>query len=533
MDPLIAALLNPKAYPHPTGSIALKETHISWVFLTGPFAYKIKKPVSLGFVDFSDPNQRRHFCQEELRLNQRLAPEIYLDVVDIHGPVTQAHVLGEGPVIEAAVRMHQFGQDGLLSKALGAGQVSGEQLERFAERLAIFHGDGAMASPDGPYGTPEAVLAPALANLEVLRKLHPELSSLARLQEWTLQEGLRLEASFTKRLGQGRVREGHGDLHLDNLVVYQGEVLGFDCLEFSPSLRWIDVLSDVAFLAMDLEQQGEPVFAGRVLNRWLSTCGDYGSLDLWRWYVTYRALVRAKVLALRLEQLPDGRSPEKQVLEEQLSSYLHQALASSGEQRAGGLILTHGVSCSGKSQLASLLCQRHGWIHLRSDVERRRLFGLWGTSFLPPRTGDRYNPSVTQELYGSLLPGAAEEILKAGFTAVVDATFLKQNQRRALLSMASRLTVPVLILDCPVELDVARQRMKEREKVGIDPSEADTSVLERQWKEKEPLGPEEQMLQVVATTLKAVEAELHRRLPEAFKTTRQPLLPGCSHGLPG
>ncbi|MFM9072123.1 MAG: AAA family ATPase [Cyanobium sp.] len=527
MDPLISALLDPRAYPHPTSTVSLRETHISWVLLTGPFAYKIKKPVSLGFVDFSSAERRRHFCQEELRLNQRLAPEIYLDLVEIHGPAERATLRGEGPVIEVAVRMRQFEEEGLLSRALGTGLVSGEQLERFAKRLALFHGTAAVADPQGPFGTPEAVVAPALANLEVLRGLRPGLASLAGLQEWTHTQGLRLEASFAQRLAQGLVREGHGDLHLNNLVVHQGEVLGFDCLEFSPSLRWIDVVGDVAFLAMDLQQRGEPVLAGRVLNHWLSACGDYGSLDLWGWYLTYRALVRAKVLALRLAQLGGGRAGEGKALEEQLSSYIQQALATSAPPQPGNLILTHGVTGSGKSHIASQLCRRHGWIHLRSDVERRRLFGDWGTSFHPPRNGDRYDPSVTRELYASLLPGAAKQILGAGLTAVVDATFLKRDQRRALLTLATRLNAPVAILDCPVELGEARHRIKARQEQGSDPSEADQDVLEQQWRNNEPLQGPELLLQVVATTLEGSEALLRSRLPGAFKTTPPPHPQGC------
>jgi aminoglycoside phosphotransferase family enzyme/predicted kinase len=522
MDPLIAALLHPRAYPHPTGPINVRETHISWVLLSGPFAYKIKKPVSLGFVDFSRADQRRHFCEEELRLNKRLAPEIYLDLVDIHGPAEEASLLGSGPVIEVAVRMHQFAEENLLSRALGTDRVSGKQLERFAERLALFHGDGEVASPEGPFGTPQAVRAPALANLEVLRRIDPEEPTLANLQEWTLAEGSRLEGSFAQRLAQGRVREGHGDLHLDNLVVHQGQVLGFDCLEFNPSLRWIDVLSDVAFLAMDLQQRGETVLAGRVLNRWLITCGDYGALNLWAWYRTYRALVRAKVLALRMGQLSAGDAQQRATLNGQLWGYIHQAQGSRSDSGPGALILTHGVSGSGKSQLALQLCERHGWIHLRSDVERRRLFGFWGTALHPPRDGDCYSPAVTRELYDRLLPQAAEQILKAGITVVVDATFLKRAQRKTFLSLAERLRAPAVILDCPVSLEVAKDRIARRSLQRTDPSEADASVLIAQWSLREPLDQEEQELMVEGSNLNRVEEALQQRLQGCFRTTPPP-----------
>ena len=515
MKPMIASLLRPEAYPHPTGTIALLETHISWVLLSGPYAYKIKKPVSLGFVDFSTLERRRHFCQEELRLNQRLAADLYLDLVEIHGPPERAHLGGSGPVIEVAVRMRRFDQAGLLPEALATGAVTGDQLEAYAERLALFHDAAAVAPLGGPYGTPEAVIAPAVANLEVLERLHPELGA-STLARWTEREADRLQPLFADRLAKGRVREGHGDLHLGNLVLHQGGVVGFDCLEFNPALRWIDALSDVAFLAMDLEQRLEPVLAGRLLNRWLSTSGDYAGLATWRWYVTYRALVRAKVLALRLEQLSAADAPDRQALASQLRSYCALAHRVSGRTRPGPLLLTRGVSGSGKSHRARALCQRHGWIHLRSDVERRRLFGRWGTALEPLRQGEAYAPSLTAELYDTLLPNAAEAVMQAGLPVIVDATFLKRQQRRVFIDLAERQQAPWLILDCPVTLEVARQRLAERQQKGMDPSEADEEVLLVQWAALEPLTAAETARAAGGIGLEDTEERLRSRLPDLF-----------------
>lgn len=519
MEPVIVALQDPAAYPHPTGAITLVETHISWVLLTGPYAYKIKKPVNLGFVDFTTLQQRRYFCQEELRLNQRLAPELYLDLVEIHGPASRASLKGWGPVIEVAVRMRQFDQAGLLPQALQANAVTGEQLDRFAERLAAFHGAAAVAPPGGAFGSAEAVVAPALANLEVLQRLRPALGALTSLGNWTHSEAHRLEAVFSKRLIQGRVREGHGDLHLGNLVVHQGEVLGFDCLEFNAALRWIDVLSDVAFLAMDLHQHDQPVLAGRVLNHWLIACGDYSSLATWPWYLTYRALVRAKVLALRSDQLGE-EAPGARALERPLASYLRQAETSSAHSGPGALLLTHGVTASGKSHLASALCRRHGWIHVRSDVERRRLFGRWGTSLEPVRQGDAYTPAVTTELYETVLPSATESVLQAGFTAVVDATFLKRSQRQVFIELARRLRAPMVIMDFPVTQEVARTRLKLREQEGTDPSEADDKILRQQWENQDTLEEGVAIVQVNDRSVEDVEALLRIHVPAALRTTR-------------
>jgi hypothetical protein len=178
--------------------------------LTGSYAYKVKKPVNLGFVDFSSLQKRRYFCQEELRLNQRLAPDLYLELVEIHGPAEQANVVGSGTVIDVAVRMRQFDQRELLPQALDAGAVSGDQFELFAEKLATFQSRAAVAPPEGSFGTPEAVVAPALANLEVLSRLH-KLGRDDRLHGWTIEEARRLDSFFARRLVQNRVREGHGD----------------------------------------------------------------------------------------------------------------------------------------------------------------------------------------------------------------------------------------------------------------------------------------------------------------------------------
>lgn len=416
--------------------------------------------------------------------------------------------------------MHQFDQDNLLLRALAAGTLTGELVEDFGERLAAFHEAAEVAPPDGGYGTPEAVVAPALANLEVLERLQPDQQDLPALRQWTHLEAQRLQAVFAQRLSRGRVREGHGDLHLGNLVLHQGAVVGFDCLEFNPALRWIDVLSDLAFLAMDLQQCGQVSWANRVLNRWLIATGDYESLATWRWYLTYRALVRAKVLALRLEQLAGSDSEQQGALAMQLARYLQQAHRSSSSCGDAALLLTHGVSGSGKSHMASQICNVHGWIHLRSDVERRRLFGRWGTPVAPLRQGEAYSPAITAELYGQILPAAAEAVIEAGLTVVVDATFLKREQREVFIKLADRCQVPWVILVCKVPLEVARERIHKRRAQHQDPSEADEAVLMRQWQEIEPLNAEEQSNQIVCSDLDTVCQLLAEKRSTLVRTTR-------------
>jgi len=493
MEPLITALLQPEAYDHPVEEVQLLETHISWILLTGTYAYKIKKPVDLGFVDFSTLERRRHFCQEELRLNRRLAPDLYLDLRTIHGPVQRAHLGGVGPPIELAVQMRQFRQRDLLPAVLRRGLPLASLLalvEDLAGRLAAFHAGAAIAPADSAFGTAARVRQPALANLAVLERfLGAQDRRLPPLRQWCEAEALRLEPLFERRRQAGRVREGHGDLHLGNLVLHHDQIVVFDCLEFSPSLRWIDVSSDLAFLAMDLCRHRHSLLAASLLNHWLAANGDYGALVSWRWYLAYRALVRAKVTALRLEQQADAAEPQTRGRVD-LAAYLHLA-ASVQRWRQPLILITHGVSGSGKSHWSRLLAQRLGWLHIRSDVERLRLFGRWGEPCGPPLQGDPYAPEVSAMLYRQRLSDGCAAALEAGFSVICDATFLKRWQRLHFRSLAERLGVSLAILPCPCTPEQARRRINLRRRWGGDPSEADAAVLEAQLAGLEPLEADE------------------------------------------
>jgi len=491
MESLVRSLLDPAAYDHPVEAVQLLETHISWVFLTGAYAYKVKKPVNLGFVDFSSAERRRLCCQEEVRLNRRLAPELYLGVVPIHGPPERASLGGPGPVIEMAVQMRQFRQEDLLPQALARAAVTPAQLEGLAQDLARFHATAAIAPSGSPWGTPELVLEPALANLDALAacgRLPPDHRTL---REWTLAEHRRLLPQLIARRREGHIRECHGDLHLGNMALQGERITVFDGLEFSEALRWIDPISDLAFLLMDLRQRGQGAWALRLLNGWLEAGGDHGALALLPCYLTYRALVRAKVTALRLDQ-PDLPAGEAGRLEQDLASYLATARRAMAPPR-GAVLITHGVSGSGKSHAAAGLRQQ-GWIQLRSDLERLRLFGRWGAcpAADPSLGSDPYAPAVSALLYGTLLSRAVTAALAAGLAVVVDATFLKRDQREAYRALAAAAAAGFGILSFPVSREEAMARITLRRERGGDPSEADGAVLARQFEAQEPLSSAEQ-----------------------------------------
>jgi len=521
MEPLITGLLRPEAYAHPVGGIELLETHISWVLLTGSYAYKIKKPVNLGFVDFSTPERRLHFCREELRLNRRLAPELYLGLCPIHGPAAAASFQGDGPIIETAVQMRQFRHDDLLPAVLERQELAAQALEDLFEQLAgslaHFHAAAAVAPAQEPFGTATQVRAPAIANLEVLDRVlgtDPRLSSLRR---WSEEQAQRLAPWFEARRGDGWIRECHGDLHLGNMALWQRRILVFDCLEFSPPLRWIDLTSDLAFLVMDLRQRQRSELAALVLNRWLELTGDYAGLRAWRWYVVYRALVRAKVAALRLQQAdltPSQYSAQQAVIE----SYLTLAQATTAPA-APVLLITHGVSGSGKSHRARQLARQLGWLHLRSDVERKRLFGLWGLPAREPRNGDLYAAEVSEQLFGEHLPRCTEAVLEAGLSLIVDATFLRRHHRQRFAELAEHCGARFLILDCRCPPELALRRLSGRQSAGLDPSDADRAVLEQQRKERDPLDDSE-----LASTLVAAASDDGdlKRLIDALNTRTAP-----------
>ncbi|MEK6591682.1 MAG: AAA family ATPase [Pseudomonadota bacterium] len=468
------------------------ETHISWVILTGQYAYKIKKPVNLGFLDFSTLDKRRFCCQEELRLNRRFAPQLYLDVVNITGTIERPAVDGDGSAIEYAVKMRQFCQNELASRLLAAGKLTPQQLGQFAAALSAFHAGALPAGPADGFGTPKSVLELALQNftqLFSLPGLRADASALESLHGWTVQEHNMQQTMFEERVKAGAVRECHGDLHLGNIVSISGALIPFDCIEFNPALRWNDVMSEAAFLIMDLHDRGHPELAWLFLNTYLEHTGDYAGLSLLRFYLVYRAMVRAKVHGIRAHQ-PQLKGADRLRLLEACRKYLVLAAAFSRPARPV-LVIAHGLSGSGKSRITEELTQRFGAVRIRSDVERKRRHGLApearGSSSI---AAGMYSDRATRELYGRLAE-LARNTLDAGHTTIIDATFLKGWQRDLLRDLAKSVAVPFLIADITAAESVLRMRIEQRALNGRDASDAGVTVLEHQLATRDPLTAEE------------------------------------------
>lgn len=493
----------PQAFPHPAADVQCIETHISWVLLAGDHAYKFKKPIRLDFLDYSTLALRRAACDEELRINRRTAPGLYLDVVAITGTASAPRVGGaggKGPVLDWAVHMRRFDQAALFGRLIEQGRLQPAHIDRLARQVARFHAAAGVAPVDGVFGQPDRVRAVVRQSIEPLRgqigdaDLAETLDAVAR---WSQAQGEALAPLFAQRLADGRVRECHGDLHLGNLVLEGGEPQLFDAIEFNPAFRWIDVLSEVAFLVMDLQARGRADLAWRFLNAWLEQTGDYAGLRVLPYYLVYRAMVRARVAALRLGQLA-GQA--RRAAEQELALYLRLA-GQFTRPRERWLWLASGVSGSGKSSQSQGLIEARGVVRLRADVERKRLFGLRPEEASAGVAPGMYTAEATRRTY-ERLAALARQVLEAGLPVLVDATLLRRAQRDAFRALAQALGLPCLILAFEAPEAVLRERVRQRAQAGHDASEADLAVLQAQLASREPLDAAE-WAQAVAVDTRA------------------------------
>jgi len=521
----------------PLAGTPLFETHLSWVLLADGCAYKLKKALDLGFADFTTRALRLRYCTEELRINRRLAPALYLDVVAVTGTVDAPRLGGDGPVLDHAVRMRAFDPALQWDRLAERGAITDAMIDALAESVAAFHMRLRAATDRADpralrYGSAAHVHRIAQDNFDVLRSLLRDAGApeaLATLEALARREAHRhatLAADIDARAAVGFVCECHGDLHLGNIAQVDERPTVFDAIEFNEGFRWSDVLCEVAFLVMDLRHRGLDGQSARFLNGWLALTGDYAGLRLLPGYLEYRALVRAKVAGIRAAQLRAPRtdaqvgSPRhvddparadtathadtatcvdtathadtaacvadaaRAAAEAQCRDYLALAtrLAAPAHPR---LVLMHGLSGSGKTRAAGLLAQAIGAIHLRSDVERKRLHGLRADDHGGAH-GPMYGPAAGAATYDRLAV-LARGILEAGFDAIVDATFLARAQRAGFVALARALAVPVAIVDLRASPHTLRARVAERLAHGRDASDADLDVLERQFERDEPV----------------------------------------------
>lgn len=478
---LIAALQNPALFPHPVEQFQVIETHISWVLLTGTYAYKMKKPVNFGFLDFTSLSARQHFCEQELMLNQRLTEGLYLEVLPITGSTEAPELNGGGVAIEYVLKMRQFPQDGLLSTLQAKGELTTAHIDDMARQIAEFHLKSPKVPMENPLGSADSVMAPVTQNFEQILPFLSDKSDLIQLEAleaWANTSFERLKPLMNQRKLDGFVRECHGDIHLGNATLIDGKVVIFDCIEFNEPFRMTDVYADVGFLAMDLEDRGLKSLSRRFVSQYLELTGDYAGLQLLNFYKAYRALVRAKVALFSLNA--DADQVQRAATLRQYRNYANLAESYSAIP-SNFLAITHGVSAVGKSQVAMRLVEALGAIRLRSDVERKRAFS---------GHQDLYSADVSAATY-LRLNELASVVLRAGLPVVIDATYLKLAQRQAAAQIAEAMGVPFLIIDCAAPKAVIEGWLAQRQAQNLDPSDATMDVIDAQLATREALTADE------------------------------------------
>lgn len=500
-------LTDPNTYPHECADIQLMETHISLVFLTGDYAYKVKKPVDFGFLDFSTLPKRRYYCEQEVVRNRVFAPDLYLQVLGLHivnGRAALTETLEDAA--EYVVQMQQFPQSDLLSLQVAAGTFTREDAHALGCQLAELHQGIAVAAADQQWGTLDAVRYPIEENFSQITPLLSDEDDQQRLQAiaaWSNHQLAALQDRFLQRKAQGYIRACHGDLHLNNILWRHHQAIPFDCIEFNEEFHWIDVMSELAFLLMDLTHQQEQELANHCLNGYLEISGDFDGIHLMPLYQCYRAMVRAKVAILRKQQ---GNLSHKEIaaLNKEYRSYIELAEQFITANKPC-LYITHGVSGSGKTTMARYVAGRLGAVHVRSDVERKRLFGFAANASSDSMlNAGIYSGEATVKTFQQL-ENVAKTMVAGGMSVIVDATFLKKEARQQFFEVAKQLGVPFAILDCAIDEQTARDRIRARMAAGRDASEADLKVLEQQLSHQDFLSPDEQRYVVVIDMGKPLE----------------------------
>ncbi len=469
---LIQALQHPDIFPHEVTGFELIETHISWVLLTGSFVYKIKKPVNLGFLDFSTLEKRKFYCHEEVRKNSRLAPGIYLDVIAITGSAQFPSLNGQGEVIDYAVKMRQFTAHHTFDHLCESNTLSTEQIRLTAKMISEFHSHCPVAHADQPFGEAEHIMQPVRDNFIHLQKINlpDQHGALQYIQQWCDATFEEIKQRFIQRKHAGFIRECHGDLHLGNIALINGIPTAFDSIEFNPDLYWIDTLNDVAFLQMDLQQRQRGDLASVFINTYLQQSGDYSGLDIFRFYCVYRAIVMAKVNAIRATQCSVKQRPTHQ---RQIESYIKLA-KSYIQPLTPQLIIMHGVSGSGKSHLAYKIIEHFPAIIIRSDAERKRLFASDTLS-----TKQLYSIENTQRLYQHLL-SLSHTLVAAGYSVIVDATFLHHQHRQKFFDLSLNLHIAFKIIHSYCHPSTLEKRLQQRRTQHDNISDANQQILQKQ-----------------------------------------------------
>jgi uncharacterized protein len=502
---LIQQMLLPEFYPHPvTIPIELIQTHASIVLLTGDFAYKLKKPVNFGFLDYSTVINRKHFCEEEIRLNQRGAKELYLAVLPISKQGHQYQFSDRGEIVDYAVKMVQFSQSALLSNMFESGQITTDDIAETGRVVAHFHAEAQTSEYISSFGTVAKIRQSIDNNYRQTEKYIGRSQTQQQYTEtkaYTDRFLLEYEQLFLDRIAGGFIRECHGDLHLRNICRWQTKILLFDCIEFNEPFRFVDTIYDVAFAVMDLEARGRKDLANRFLNTYVEQTGDWAGLQVLPMYLSRQAYVRAKVTSFLLDDVGIS-SADRAAAAETAGNYYHQAWSYT-QSKQGRLIVLSGLSGSGKSTLGKQIATSLGGVQIRSDAVRKHLGGI---SLLTKGDDSLYTPEMTARTYQEVLLLGAK-LTAQGWTVILDAKYDRQSLRTAVINLAQSEGIQLDIIYCNVPESVLFDRLAQR--TG-DIADATVDLLASQQAVWEDFSP--------------IEAEYVTRIDTTEDSLVQPLL---------
>jgi aminoglycoside phosphotransferase family enzyme/predicted kinase len=458
---LIAALADPQVYPEATSGVRFVQTQMSCVFLTDEYAYKIKKPVNLGYVDYTTLEKRRYFCEREIELNRRLCPGAYLGVVPITFDGFKFAFEGKGEVAEYAVRMRRLPDERLLDNLLRQNAVTPKMMDTIAHKLAEFHKTAETNEHVDAFGSVATITQNTEENFSQTQKyLGRSISEtqLNKIKEYTRGFIRDNKEIFERRVKEGRTRDCHGDLHAAH-ICFCHDLCIFDCIEFNERFRYCDVASEVAFLAMDLDHYGRADLDRRFVKEYIARSGDTDIPKLLNFYKCYRAYVRGKVASFKLDDPLVSEDDRKESLAVARGYF---DLASAYIRSRSLLIIMVGLVGSGKTTLANALVQRLGAVHISSDVMRKRLAGIPETEhrYDEPTSGI-YSPEFTRKTYDTIFAQAGD-LLKDGASVILDAAFLRQSERERARTMSQELDADFLVVECRLSPELTQKRLLQR-----------------------------------------------------------------------
>ena len=493
LSALIAAMSKGEFYPHHPSRVELRQTHISYVFLAGPYVYKIKKPLRLPFLDYSTLAQRHHFCQEEIRLNRRLAPATYLGVVAIRRE-GECFSLAEssspdGRIVEYAVKMNRLPEDRMLSFRIEGDSVEPDHIRAIAKKLASFHETASVEKAEA-LGSPQAISAKILANFQetgrfINRTIGPQtFEKIRAYSEAFLRENFDLLRS---RVLEGRVCEGHGDLRAEHVCLLN-DIIIFDCIEFDEGLRYGDIASEIGFLSMDLDFLGARALAADLEEVYASLAQDPALRSpLLPFYKCYRAYVRGKVESLKSDEQEVPNEERRKASTEAQRYFCLSSRYARGKSQPTLLLVVCGMVGTGKSTVARLLSDLSGFPVLNSDRIRKEL--------VAPASGKRSREDYGQGIYSQefneltyqALLDQAERHLAGGRGVIVDATFKKSKHRSLFINRAANLGVPAFFIECKTDEESVKRRLNDRANSPAEISDATWEIYQRMRAEFEPL----------------------------------------------